>query len=706
MKSFLAGVVGLTLLVATPIRVSAQEAPNEVPEQASPQAPDEGDAPDVATAAETSEREQDEDQEGEEGDEEAETPAAEEEAAVPAAQDAVDDAAEAAAEPLPEGAPQEAPPAAPAEAAPVEPSVPEVDPDQPFGEGFQPEEDPEFVPLEEIGEGGLEQIVPAKVHPRVEWDGTFRTRVGAAVNYDLDTEGTSAILPPAESFTPAGNPVAPDRDTHWDANLRLKLDPTLHLTEGVRIHTEIDLLDNVMFGSLPASRLGPDLVRPNLSGRVGGSTQLSPREREWFEDAVSVNEVYGQVDTLIGRVSAGRMDSHWGLGIYANDGDCPDCDYGNHLDRFRFETKVWELYGAVNIDFPDEGVTSKSPFREGGQPYDIAQRDDVDQYTFQIFRMARTREEKELQGKRLLDDQLPVFNGGAFYRYRQQEGAFAPFFDGEPFDPLNPGDLVYRGERIHIADLWVQFLYQPSFDTRIRVELEGLFAIGSVDNVTNLPVGQVDGTNVNCFDDDQFSLNEEACTTNVDGEGTRRNVQQFALALESEFQLDSPVSFGFNAGLASGGSTPNWGLSGSPDLEFYRFNPDYHVDLILFRNVIGTVTNAYYLNPYAMVKFLESSSRHLEVQIDAIGSRAFDGLGTPSGQNPWLGLEFDGAFRFVNLDVFTAALEAGILFPFQGLAAVPEQPRLLPFGGNAADFNTELSPRIAWTVQGKLFWTF
>lgn len=692
MNKFLAGVVGLIVLVAAPVLAAAQDAPPaEKPPAEKP--------PAEKPADDDKEEGEDDEKPAPEGEEQTEQPAP-----VPAAEEAVEGATESAVEAA------TTPPKEPQQPRPTpEPTVPEVDPDKPFGEAPPEGEDVEFVPLEAIEEGGLEQIIPAKVHPRVEWNGTFRTRVGAAVNWDLDTEGTSAILPPAESFTPQGNPVAPDRDTHWDANLRLKVDPTIFITEALRIHTELDILDNVVFGSLPASRLEGDPVRPDLGGPIGSSHQLSPREREWFDNAVKVNELYGEVETLIGTLTAGRMDDDWGLGIYVNDGDCMDCDYGSHVDRFKYQISAFGLYGTASVDFPDEGVTSKTPFRSGSQPYDIAQRDDVDQYTFQIFRSPRTREEKELQGKRLLDDQLPVFNGGAFYRYRKQEGRFVPLYTGDSFDPENPRELVYRGERVHIADLWVQFLYQPSFDTKVRIELEGLGAFGRVDNVTDVPVGLplAGGEDaVNCFDDDQFAANEDACTTNAEGEETRRTVQQFALALESEFQIDSPVSFGFNGGLASGGSTSNWGTTGSPDLTFYRFHQDYQIDLILFRNVIGTVTNAYYLNPYAMVKFLESSSRHLELQLDAIGSRAFNAEGTPSGTNPWLGLEFDGAFRYVTLDAFTAALEAGILFPFPGLSAVAGQPRYVQFGANPEEFNAALPARIAWTVQAKLFWNF
>ncbi len=706
MKKFSAGLIALLLVGAAPTHIWAQDTePAPTPAETSTE-------PAKDAAAEESEEEGDEaealptakeavDTAAQEGATEAEQPASAAEKPAAEKPTAEKPAAEkpAAEKPATRPAPKPKQQAA-------EPPVPDVNADQPFGEGFEPADDAEFVPLEEITEGGLEQIVPAKVHPRVEWDGTFRTRVGAAINWDLDTQGTSAILPPVETFTPTGNPAAPDRDTHWDANLRLKLDPTIFISEAIRVRTELDLLDNVVFGSMPANRLGFDGVRPDLSGRVGANTQFSAGESRWFDDALKINELYGEVDTLLGRLSAGRMDDHWGLGMFVNDGDCMDCDYGSHVDRFKFQTKVWELYGSVSVDFPDEGVTSKSPFRTGGVPYDLSQRDDVDQYSFQVFRSAQTREEKELEGKRLLDDQAPVVNGGAMYRFRRQEGRFLPTLDGNEFDPTEPGTLIYRGERVHVADLWVQFLYQPDFDTRVRIELEGMMALGSVDNVTDLAVGQTDSGPVNCFDKDQRLANEGPCTTNNDGVQSNRNIQQFGLALESEFQLDSPVSFGFNGGFASGGPTSNWGLSGGPDYSFYRFNSDYHVDLILFRNVIGTVTNAYYFNPYAMVKFLESSSRHLELEIDAIGSRAFDSLGTPSGQNPWLGLEFDGAFRFVNHDIFTAALEAGILFPFAGLNGVPGQPRLVQFGSNAEEFNNELSARIAWTVQAKLFWNF
>lgn len=679
MKKYVAGLLSVLALAAIPAGVVAQSEPPPPADGTPDRAPDD-------------ETEESDDGEAAVEDEEEETP-------VDAARgevDAAESSAEAATVPEPEPEPQ------------PEASVPEVDPENPFGDSPIAElADQEFVPLEDIEEGGLEQIIPAKVYPHFDITGTFRTRTRAMMNWDLDTQGTSAILPPAESFTPLGNAVNPDKDTRWGANLRLRIEPTLNITEQLRVVMEFHLLDNLNFGALPASGLGGDPLTPSLS-QIGASGQLSPREREFFSNAIQINELYGEVDTLLGVLSAGRMDSHWGLGIRANDGDCLDCDYGTSFERVKFQTKVWELYGAVSVDWPDEGIFSRVVERNGGQPYDIAQIDDVDQYTIQVFRKPITREEKELRGKRLLDDQLPAIDGGLLYRYRRQDGRFSPLYNGESFDPVAPRDLIYRGERVHLLDLWAEFLYEPDFDTRVRVGVEALTWLGRVDNVTDSRVGLPQETGdeaVNCFDKDQFSIHEENCTTDADGNRTRQQVQQFGLALESEFRFGGPVSFGFDGGVASGGDSANWGTE-TPDLTFYRFNPDYHVDLILFRNVIGTVTNAYYFNPWAMVKFLESSSRHMELQIDAIGSHAFDVAGTPSGTSPWLGLEFDAAVRYINLDLFTAAIEGGILFPFEGLHAVPGRPRYRPFGVDTSEFNVDLRARIAWTVQAKLFWSF
>lgn len=557
------------------------------------------------------------------------------------------------------------------------------------------QDDEEFVPLEDIEEGALEQIIPADVFPRVEWNGYFRARTEAAINYDLDTEGTSAILPPLGSQ--GSNPADSETNNLWSTNLRLRLDPTIHITDSLRVFLEADLLDNLVLGSLPASRRGVDPLMPDVSVPTNAGGQFSP------ENALRINEAYGEISTIFGTLAVGRMDAHWGLGVFDNDGDCLDCDYGTHLDRALFTTRIFGIDGGAAIDFPNEGLTSRAAGRVGGQPYDMGQVDDADQYSFYLSVSPKRDEDFQLQRKRLFDDDAVVINGGGLFRIRNQDGEFAA--PGDDFPNTLPA-LTYTGLDTYSADAWVQFLYEPDFDTYVRVELEALSTFGSIDNASGQPVGGAteSADAVNCF---EAGASEERCVTNEDGESLSRDIFQLGLALETEFRFGEMVSWGLNGGLASGGDTPNWGTSGAvPDFDFYRFNPDYHVDLILFRRVIGTVTNAVYYNPYVRAEFLKSGMRKMEFQVDTIFSHAWDAEGTPSGES-LLGLEFDAALRYILTDTFSATLEGGILFPFAGLDAEQGRERYQGFDTNLGQpFNDDRDASLAWTVQGKIGWTF
>ncbi len=586
--------------------------------------------------------------------------------------------------------------------------------DSPFGDSpISDLASDDFEPLEDIEEGTLDQIIPADVYPRFEWNGAFRVRSTAAINWDLDSRGTSAILPPLGSLSAAASPnrdnepiADPEKETLWSTNMRLRLEPSVHITEMLELHVELDVLDNVVFGSLPVARDGSDLTRAELDQPLLSSTQLSPREGAWYEDAIQFNEVYGVARSIFGEFRAGRMDDHWGLGMWMNDGDCLDCDWGNNVDRLMVQTGgpgLFGLYGTIAMDFPDEGITSQNPSRFGNQPYDVAQIDDADQWTFSIRREPVSREDVEIQRKRLLDDDAVITNGGLLYRYRTQDGLFQqnPLGLGaEPLDPNSLPGLAYRGMSLHVFDLWTQFLWEPDFDTLIRVELEGLVGFGNINNPTDIAVGGADEDNIdaiNCFDEGTRDANAERCLANDE------SITQYALAVESEFRFGDTVAFGLNGGFASGGATENWGV-GANDFDFFRFNPDYHIDLILFRNVIGTVTNAVYYNPYVQASFLESGDRKIRLDFDAVLSHAWDKNGTPNGDSPWLGLEFDAALRYIQLEMFQAAFEAGILFPFEGLDGREGETKLTPLDGSV--FETDTDAGVAWTAQFKFFWNF
>jgi uncharacterized protein (TIGR04551 family) len=281
-----------------------------------------------------------------------------------------------------------------------------------------------------------------------------------------------------------------------------------------------------------------------------------------------------------------------------------------------------------------------------------------------------------------------------------------------------PFQLVYRGLDMYVPDIWAEVKYNPEPDTYVQVGLEAVGVFGSIDNTTTSPVGTGENTEedgpTNCFNQEERDGNPEACTQTADGESTDTGISQLGAALESELYFGGPVRFGLNAGYASGGDSPNWGYqtpngnaSGLSDLDFYRFDPNYHVDLILFREVLGSVTNAYYANPYAQARFFESSDQRMEVQLDAIASRVANSEGTPAQEGNWLGFELEGAVRYLQVDRFQAELEGGVLFPFEPLAARIDNPRLTqPIGTTDETFQADIDPSIAWTIQSNLSWQF
>lgn len=64
------------------------------------------------------------------------------------------------------------------------------------------------------------------------------------------------------------------------------------------------------------------------------STQLA------LSDAIRVKRLYGEAVIPFGLVAAGRMGSHWGLGMLTNGGDCADCDSGDSADRIALITPL------------------------------------------------------------------------------------------------------------------------------------------------------------------------------------------------------------------------------------------------------------------------------------------------------------------------------------------------------------------------------
>jgi uncharacterized protein (TIGR04551 family) len=124
---------------------------------------------------------------------------------------------------------------------------------------------------------------------------------------------------------------------------------------------------------------------------------------------------------------------------------------------------------------------------------------------------------------------------------------------------------------------------------------------------------------------------------------------------------------------------PQADLPRDASVDNFRFHPDYRIDRILFREIIGTVTDAIYLRPHARYRLVDDRHAELDAELAVIASWAASAASTPSGARP-LGIEIDPGLTYRTRDGFRAALEYAVLLPGAafdnpdaGLSAAPAQ---------------------------------
>ena len=164
--------------------------------------------------------------------------------------------------------------------------------------------------------------------------------------------------------------------------------------------------------------------------------------------------------------------------------------------------------------------------------------------------------------------------------------------------------------------------------------------------------------------------------------------RQFGAAMESDIGApESALGAGFDAGFASGDPAPGFGVAdragaaapkpGDLDgpqaapprdnrIDNFRFSPDYHIDRILFREIIGTVTDAVYVRPHARWRFLDVGPASFSADAALTASWAVEAASAPGQVHP-LGVELDPSLVYDSGDGFNVALEYAVLFPMAGL---------------------------------------
>ena len=439
------------------------------------------------------------------------------------------------------------------------------------------------------------------------------------------------------------------------SNIRLRYQPTIHIMPTMRIKATFDILDNLVLGSTPdfAGNKSSDRVDTPLVAFSGA--QASPNSGVvGFHDAIRVKEAYAEWQPLF-LIRVGRQASNWGLGILANSGDGIDDDYGDYTDRALLLLRLFGVYIAGAWDFVYSGAITDDPGDFFGQAKDLGQADDVKQWVLSIFQRPLSAEDRELRRVDLYEHLEPVFDWGLYGVARIQEFDLAANSFSEPtygtgwqdrggsqaYDDL---ELVPRHAWAVIPDFWFRYQQRLDYESGLRIELELAAIIGEIANVYDDPARK----------------------------GASRQIRQFGGALEAVYD-NAEFTVGIDTGFATGDSAEGFGVEdrktfadpqGAPNREItnFRFDRDYHVDLLLFREIIGSVTNAYYAKPYLAYDVFDSPKDSLGARLDLMVATALEPRATP-GNDAFLGFEADLHLFYEEKGRFNFDIEAGFLFP-------------------------------------------
>ncbi len=531
--------------------------------------------------------------------------------------------------------------------------------------------------------------------PKLEFfqlDGYFRFRGQAMLNLSItgQPDASGRYLFPVPLQNPGGS------GTLQTANMRLRLEPTLNVSENVRVRAQIDVLDNYVLGSNTSSLI-EDAGSPFPVPFYGSNPVLVQNDPRADRPAISPKRVWGEVQTPVGLLSFGRMPSEWGLGILTHAGGGIDDDLGDTVDRVQFAlppvtTPLGRLAFVPILDFNYEGVLyADTRFGAGqGQPFDAEQGDDGRTYGLKI---ARFDTEDEIRRKHERNE--ASVNFGVYYNYRQQRWFYPQWDACTPTDAnptptcgyqngYNPGQpgagtygdtttAVHRSAYASIASLWIRYL-----GPRLRVETEiaGVYGhVGnpSIDPTTSAPevlLRQLGGTLIAEYkvSPNKLTLGGELGAASGDSAPGFGNVPS----------LTAPAgapTFPFNPYGSLEGQ--QWGR-GDDTIRNFRFNPAYRVDLVLFRHILGGVTDAMYVKPTLRWDILPG----LRLDEAVIYSRAMYAQSTPSAKpdpndpnkylsgsgDPNLGIEIDSTLTYTSGDGFVGWIAWGILQPLGGLS--------------------------------------
>lgn len=363
-------------------------------------------------------------------------------------------------------------------------------------------------------------------------------RVRSAVLQDLDMQRPSSL-----AFTN-------DRFGLIQYNqMRLRIDPMLKINDFLSLHTQFDILDNLVFGSQTTKQL--EVLSP-IVGTITlptGAGSLSLVGGTAGENAsINVRRAWMDILTPIGKLRIGRQPSHWGLGIFQNDGNHRHGDFGDTADRVLFLTQH---------EFANGGAFSV------GALWDIASESQRDPRIGGLAAAIRDNGQDTNQWALVLHYEEPRFSFGAYGGLRKRDGSNGTTTTATDVNGATQNTGIDGNTLMFFADAYGRVRIDRHHKVQFEyVRLGGKISTGVAINAIAFPGLAAPGI---------IQL------------PAKQDVAVNLAAVEADGQYDWGGAWKVQGGFAQGDGSPL-----SQRITQYGFRPDYNLGLLMFNYPLGT----------------------------------------------------------------------------------------------------------------------
>ena len=456
-----------------------------------------------------------------------------------------------------------------------------------------------------------------------------------------------SLLTSGSSFAPSGLPaslraVSADKsgagtDRLGVGDLRLRLQPVVHVGSRASIHGQVDVAGTMVMGS---DRNQEGLLDDLTS--FGGNGPV--------RQALAMRRLWARVDMFgVFNLEMGRMGDHFGLGMLRNDGRDEFADFQSEVDRIAVSAEMMGFRGMVARDSMASLPVGAPLIAADSVELGLQDATDVLRWVFQVH-----------GGQ--LEPTADGLGWGLAFIHQSQELGLAGEHSPAAGTALGPDCLQRESDGcVALVPRDAALMWSQAHLRYLRTTAHGRFH-------AEVEVAALYGTVANS---DILTATDTAKTLISGGIASRLAFQRPT----SRWSLDA----GFASGEAEGGfgvfdqdNFKQLDLADQPHrslLTGFRFHRGFLVDGLLFREIIGAVANTWYVRPAYRQRVLDVGVQgRLDLELGVLGAVAASREATP-GRARVLGVEPELRVDLNFNQTQRARMHVSYLIPGAALAA-------------------------------------